>query len=274
LLVAILISCASVAAMAENIDPAADGSQYAWGENVGWLNAEPQGEGGPGMTVSDSELTGWVWGENIGWISLSCQNTSSCGDNAYEVVNDGCGSLTGYAWGENVGWISFSCLNSASCVTADYGVTIDPQTGDFSGRAWGENVGWITFASSGATPYKVATSWNPAQSTGSATFTMDIVGFDLVLTWTGLPSADFYQGLQGSLSDLRSSGGDFTSALILCVGNAGETSIVLPLDRTTDADFYLVRGVNCGGKGSVEGSGSNQVGLRDGEIASSPNDCP
>jgi hypothetical protein len=95
-LAAVLIVWAQGAAMAENIDPAADGSQYAWGESIGWLNAEPQGDGGPGLAVSDSELTGWVWGENIGWISLSCQNTSSCGDNSYGVVNDGKGNLSGF----------------------------------------------------------------------------------------------------------------------------------------------------------------------------------
>ena len=32
--------------MAENIDPDNDDSQYAWAENVGWINAEPGGDGG------------------------------------------------------------------------------------------------------------------------------------------------------------------------------------------------------------------------------------
>ena len=48
--------------LAENVDPLGDGSQYAWAENVGWLNAEPQGNGGPGMQVNDFELTGtYAW---------------------------------------------------------------------------------------------------------------------------------------------------------------------------------------------------------------------
>ena len=63
------------AGASENIDPQNDGSQYAYGENVGWLNTEPSGEGGPGIEVSDSGLAGWLWGENVGWISLSCANT-------------------------------------------------------------------------------------------------------------------------------------------------------------------------------------------------------
>ena len=105
-------------AWAENIDPNDVGAQWAWGENVGWLNAEPLGNGGPGITVKDGELTEYIWAENIGWISLSCKNTSSCGTVAYGVTYDGAGLVSGYAWGENVGWISFSCENTGSCETA------------------------------------------------------------------------------------------------------------------------------------------------------------
>ena len=151
--VAILLFCV---ACDENIDPDDDGSQYAWGENVGWLDLEPQGDGGPGVEVGDLALAGYMWGENIGWISLSCENTSSCDTVDYGVTNDGDGNLSGYAWGENVGWISFSCKNTDTCTTVDYGVTIDPATGEFSGYAWGENIGWINFAPNGA---GAKTSW-------------------------------------------------------------------------------------------------------------------
>ena len=83
----------------DNIDPDNDGSQYAWSENGGWINFQPSF--GPGVTVSDTAVTGFAWGENIGWINLS----PSTGG----VVNDGLGHLSGYAWAENAGWISFSC---------------------------------------------------------------------------------------------------------------------------------------------------------------------
>ena len=122
-------------ALAENIDPYNNDNQYAWGENVGWLNFEPSAA--DGAQVASDKLTGWVWAENIGWISLSCENTSSCGAANYGVSNDGSGNLSGYAWGENVGWINFS---------PNYGgVTIDAD-GNFDGYAWGENIGWINFA--------------------------------------------------------------------------------------------------------------------------------
>jgi len=121
---------------AENIDPNNDGSQYAYGENVGWINLQPLQ--GPGVTVTDTGLTGYAWGENIGWISLSCTNTNSCATVEYGVKNDGAGNLSGYAWGENVGWINFAPQGG--------GVFID-ASGNFNGTAWGENIGWITFRS-------------------------------------------------------------------------------------------------------------------------------
>lgn len=156
--VVLLLFC-SAGYAAENIDPDDDGSQYAYGENVGWLNAEPSGDRGPGVEVINTALTGYMWGENIGWVSLSCENTTSCGAVDYGVTNDGRGNLSGYAWAENVGWISFSCENTGSCGTVNYGVRISPSTGQFSGYAWGENIGWINFKSTGAVSFGVMTSW-------------------------------------------------------------------------------------------------------------------
>ena len=140
---------------AENIDPFDDDSQFAYGENVGWSNAEPSGDGGPGVEVGEATLTGYIWAENIGWVSLSCVNTDSCDKVFYGVNNDGEGNLSGYAWGENVGWINFAPL--------DYGgVYIETATGEFSGTAWGENIGWISFHGEGAISFRMVTSWEPA----------------------------------------------------------------------------------------------------------------
>ncbi len=126
------------AGFAENIDPNNDGSQYAYGENVGWVNFEPNlPEPNVGATVSDTQLTGFVWAENIGWINLS---PSTYGG----VINDGTGNLSGYAWGENVGWLNFNPQVPGD--PTHYGVTIDSE-GNFDGWAWGENIGWIHFRS-------------------------------------------------------------------------------------------------------------------------------
>jgi len=153
-----LALAAVIGVFAENIDPADDMSQYAWGENVGWINAEPSGNGGPGVQVSYKHITGYMWGENIGWINMSCKNNSTCGTTDYGVKNDGAGNLSGYAWGENVGWISFSCTNTSSCGTSNYGLTINPITGEWNGFAWGENIGWISFRDTTPVAYGVTSS--------------------------------------------------------------------------------------------------------------------
>ena len=150
---------------AGNIDTGGDGSAYAYGENIGWINLNPSYGGG--VTVTDSALSGFAWGENIGWVSFSCLSTSTCGTVNYGVVNDGAGNLSGYAWGENVGWINFAPTSG--------GITINPTSGVFSGYAWGENVGWISFASEGPVPFNVKTSWreatNPtANSNGASSY--------------------------------------------------------------------------------------------------------
>jgi hypothetical protein len=78
-LASLLIFMAAGTAAAENVDPGDDGSQYVWTENAGWINAEPGGNGGEGLQVSDFAVSGWMWSENTGWISLSCANTNTCG---------------------------------------------------------------------------------------------------------------------------------------------------------------------------------------------------
>ena len=169
---------------AENMDPDGTDARYGWGENIGWLNAEPSGNGGPGVEVADSKLTGYIWSENIGWISLSCENIGSCGTVDYGVLNDGSGTLSGYAWSENAGWISFSCSNTSTCQTVDYKVAVDPGTGVFSGYAWGENIGWVSFDYTTSQSSIAKTSWLQdsdgdglsdvfEEGTGSCTFSDD-----------------------------------------------------------------------------------------------------
>ena len=253
---------------AENIDPNNDGSKYAWSENMGWLNAQPSGPGGPGVQVSDSSLTGYMWSENAGWVSLSCTNTSCSGGN-FGVTNDACGTLAGYAWSENAGWINFApstCGGDPTC-----GVKISPTTGVFSGRAWSENAGWITFSSAGPNPYKVETSWRPAAVTGVSTLTAARTGAtDALLTWTALSGATGYDAVYGDLNVLRSSGGNFqpsTQGHVVC-GTPSLSSTQSGNPSPGNGFWFLERGRNCGGKGSYGGN------LRDAGVAASGFDCP
>ena len=126
-------------AYAENIDPNEDGSQYAYGENIGWVNFEPNiAEPNVGVTVTSEKLTGFIWAENIGWVNLDPNDD----DPNSGVKNDGTGLLTGFAWGENVGWMNFNPKVPGDA--NHYGVIIDGE-GNFDGWAWGENIGWINF---------------------------------------------------------------------------------------------------------------------------------
>jgi hypothetical protein len=139
-----------------NIDPANSGAHFSYGENIGWISLRPSR--GPGITVTDTAVTGFAWSENIGWINLSPPPGRG------GITNDGAGNLTGYAWSENAGWISFSCSNTNSCAQVDYGVRIH-ASGRFAGHAWGENIGWIRFAGSGTVAFGVDTSWRPPDVT-------------------------------------------------------------------------------------------------------------
>jgi len=134
----------------ETVDPNQTGRQYAWSENGGWINAEPSGDGGPGLDFGTGVLKGWLWSENFGWISLNCTNTDSCATVDFRVSSKPVQAqpdhytFSGYGWGENIGWVSFNCENTSNCTGADYRV-VATASGALSGYAWSENAGWLSF---------------------------------------------------------------------------------------------------------------------------------
>ena len=119
--------------------------QYAYGANVGWLDA--RGNVADGASVGQSYCTGYVWSANCGWICLGNGPTngwhySNSASNDWGVTHDGLGNLTGYAYGANIGWIAFEQTRGLP--------RIDLRTGNFSGYAYGANVGWIGFSNAQA----------------------------------------------------------------------------------------------------------------------------
>ncbi len=63
---AALAACWAGACHAETtIDPA---QPYAYGANVGWVNA--YGDGGNGAVIGPAFCTGYFWSANCGWIGL------------------------------------------------------------------------------------------------------------------------------------------------------------------------------------------------------------
>jgi hypothetical protein len=263
LLLAILLLLTRGMASAENIDPNQDGSKYAWAENLGWINLQPGGPGGPGVQVSDSALAGWAWSENAGWISLSCTNPA-CAGGIHGVTNNGAGTLAGYAWSENAGWILFAPTGA--------GVVIDRCTGIFSGRAWSENAGWITFSSTGPNPYRVVTRWSRV---GATRLTVSKAsGPNVLLAWTAVSGATPFDVVRGGLSALQNSNGNFQTATQQCIANNTTATSLTTGGTPTAGDGYwfLVRGSTCGGAGTYDDG--TQVGSRDAGINASGNGCP
>ena len=96
-----------------------------------------------------------------------------------------------------------------------------------------------------------------------------------LLTWTPVPNATHYDVVCGGLQQLRSSGGNFTSATGTCLQDnqpstsTAESSVPAPGQGL----WCVVRGGNIAGLGSYEEGGS-QIGTRGGEILASGLGCP
>lgn len=111
---------------------------FAWGVNVGWLNARPSVA--DGVRTGDTVCSGFVWAANVGWIKLGGgtpangrqYSNTTAGDWGVNVQPDG--ALRGFAWGANIGWVNFEATGNPR---------IDLATGAFAGYAWSTNVGWL-----------------------------------------------------------------------------------------------------------------------------------
>ena len=149
----LMLAC-SGSLLAENVDPDSLGFHWGWSENAGWVDAQPNGDGGQGLHANDSRITGWLWSANVGWISAHCSNTASCDNTNFGLTlktdkNDPEWFLVlGTAWSENAGWIVAHCLETDSCAQSQYGLRIEKTTGRMEGYAWSENLGWLNFSCS------------------------------------------------------------------------------------------------------------------------------
>jgi hypothetical protein len=131
-----------------SVDPA---DKYAWSENIGWTNWRDAGTpgGATGALVHASFLSGLVWAENAGWLNLGAGSPfngihyANATDADFGVnLDPDTGELFGLAWGENVGWINFDGGALASPANPAR-LVVAGQTCRLAGFAWGENVGWV-----------------------------------------------------------------------------------------------------------------------------------
>ena len=132
----------AVTAGTSNIDP---DHQFAWSENVGWTSWQHGTADDDGVLVGETFLDGFVWAENIGWINLGSGfptdsvHYANTDDTNFGVnLNPESGDLFGLAWGENVGWINFD-----TAIMGDDRARFDECEHRFFGYAWAENVGWV-----------------------------------------------------------------------------------------------------------------------------------
>lgn len=271
LALALASSGSLVVRASSNIDPGGDGSKYAYAENVGWINAQPLGPGGPGMLIEDFRVTGWMWAENAGWISLSCVNTASCAATDYGVVNDGFGRLSGFAWSENLGWINFAPQGEP--------VFVDVAGGILTGRAWSENAGWITFSAEAPVAYAVRTSWcfpAPGLPGRVESLTVSRAGTDIALAWAPASEASTYDVVRGDVGNLVASGSLSLATEDCAANDVTGTNVVVSSDSAAGkATWYLVRARNCIANGTFDETiGQGQQIPRDFPIGASGRACP
>jgi len=93
-------------------------------------------------------------------------------------------------------------------------------------------------------------------------------------SWPAVSGATGYDAVEGSLGLLRSSGGDFATAVTACIRFASTATVAWPGNPAAGQGvFFLLRADNCTGTGSFDETSGNQSGSRDAEIAASGHQC-
>jgi hypothetical protein len=116
---------------------------YAYGANIGWINARADG-GTNGAVIGEFYCSGYIYAANVGWISLGNTNGPANGyaysnvGTDYGVNNVGGGQLSGLAYGANVGWIEFEQNFGKPAYSFLSGI--------FTGYIYSANCGWISLS--------------------------------------------------------------------------------------------------------------------------------
>jgi hypothetical protein len=173
-----VVGTTRASALTGTIDPANLGYKFAklvGGPNIGMqVNAGKfQFQPSYNVTVTDTELLGYMWGSSLGYINLNCANNSACSslNSNYKVsVNSAtCGTpatLSGWAWsGQTASWINFGPFAINTPVVQAPQVTIDAN-GEWNGYAWASGGGgawiqWDCSAGGKAAGKCTVTDWHP-----------------------------------------------------------------------------------------------------------------
>ncbi len=93
-----------------------------------------------------------------------------------------------------------------------------------------------------------------------------------LLSWTPIGTATGYDVVRGDLGALRAGAGDFSVAVEQCLMDDGAATVLAMPDG--DGLFFLVRAVNCGGRGTYDSGAPTQVVSRDPGIEAAGPACP
>jgi len=104
-------------------------SGYGWSDRIGWITFD-SAVYGASPSLPNSTTLDWSTGVITGW----ARATEACKDNLWNGTR--CtGSNPGNKAGNWDGWIKLKKMPGD--LGSDYGVTLNPSTGEFSGYAWG-----------------------------------------------------------------------------------------------------------------------------------------
>ena len=149
----LLVGTPATSAQPSNVIPA---QALAWSENLGWTNWADAGDPAraQGVRVHARILSGFVWSENVGWINVGSGSPAQCPfysnqpspglDDPVDFgvnIDPETGDLQGLAWGENIGWVNFD--TAAALAPFGQQARADFAAHRLRGYAWAENVGWI-----------------------------------------------------------------------------------------------------------------------------------
>ncbi|HXG46815.1 MAG TPA: thrombospondin type 3 repeat-containing protein [Methylomirabilota bacterium] len=121
---------------------------FAYGANLGWVNA--RADGVHGAVIGEFFCAGYLYAANVGWIHLGDgqpadgirYRSESAAD--YGVNHDGRGNLRGFAWSPEIGWLTFTNRDARGAFFD--GPQVDLRTGRLSGAIWSANCGWIALS--------------------------------------------------------------------------------------------------------------------------------
>jgi len=115
----------------------------------------------------------------------------------------------------------------------------------------------------------------PAAPTQNVDLSLWQYGTQTYIYWNAVANATSYDAVYGSMTTLRSSGGNFSTATVGCLGGGVST---MPLTHSVTplpgrVLWFLLRARNCGGTGSFDSGTADQIGSRDVEIEVSGRNC-